>query len=201
MQPSYKLTVSGMMFAIASPEQAKDLSLLKYILKEYADRPVSLDQIRDFFQGDQQQTYQHIYALLNQQFIDINEDESESVVTSVYPSSNLSGELSVDSELVITDDRGLLISYAGFDKSRAEQLSAIASDYMAVAERSRFMEQSASQGSPFVVKIAWQDRELNVYLIYLGGFRCLLSCYSNEVFQNPHLIRFISTLFNRYDYD
>jgi len=190
MQTSYHLTPKGLKYAISSHKKDDAQLLLLFILEKYSNTPISFEKIKCFYQGDKIKTFKQICILLDLQLLkiqDIYTDNNEIIHT----------KPSLDEAFVMSDLNGLVIQYHNFNPAEALQISADAVDLIRVSRRNRDITRTA----PLSVEIAWQDKTITTYHLFLNHFSLLLTCKTKNIFNQELFTPFISYFCNRYNYE
>lgn len=193
MQASYHITQAGLLYAIASVQAEEERCFLLAFLKKNNTSPFSFSDAQAYYEQDTEIAFKQICSLLEQGFIDISDNVAHLPVTQENRPLN--------SEYLLSDLNGLPIRYQGFERTQADQLAAIANDYIRVSRRSLKNYETGKLLSPVSLDIRFHDKDVCILLLHLGNFSCLLTVTDPTSQQQNWLFPFIRSLCNRYDHD
>ncbi len=190
MRTSYHLTPQGLKYVVASKEKNEVRLILMFILQQFSNTAISFDNIQTFYKNDKKKAFKQICYLLDHQLLEIDEDF-------VAPSDISTSKPSFDEDYVITDMNGLVVDYHGYKQHHAQQISIDAIDFIRVSRRNR----ETVVVKPISVETPWQDKTVTTYHLFLKGFSILLSCKTQNIFEQTDFISLISYFCNRYNYE
>ena len=201
MTASYTISKNGIFYCLSSEPDDPLRQMLTFILKNYAGNIFTFPQFTQFFNDNVSVAFKQICSLIENELIDICPEDS--TIQEIACQSDLKSILSTlqDEQFLLTDMSGLLITYQGYEVSKAAQIAATARDYMTISSRNfgALLEQDTQ--SPISVDIIFHNSSLRIYQLNFSNFNCLLATQNPDIYTNLYFINFISYLLNRYDYE
>ena len=206
METSYHITAKGLNHALASSSKDTGQLFLLHIIKKHINEPIMLSDIHRFYKDDKTASFKKIFNMIKLELIDVYDQNSSTQIPNTVSNNNPGNDKTIynifcNNDFVLSDLIGLPIVYNGFNQHQSINISAIAYDIIKASKRSRYETENNEQLKPLSIKTTINDTNIIIYLLYFGGFSCLLTLKDTNSIEESGLINFASFLCNRYNYD
>ena len=202
MTQGYKLNTRGLNYLISSADACAIRHFLLYVLTQSIRQYQTMEQMLAWDGMSNSELTRLVKKMLDLDWLVpvTEEDNKPEDINSKTVLRKLS-ELSSTGNVLLADDKGLVIQSSGFDKQRAEHLAASSARLLAVNEIARQRNTDLYNGQLWYVSMHWGKHLMRAQYICLGALKFILLMEGRAQQDSPEFYNLIAYLFWRYAHE
>ena len=201
MDKKYKVTYSGLVFAISSSDYVSQRLQLLKLLSSSGCGPVSVDKISNCLGMADDTVEQVVENLLAKDFLQLDEMSElsgQNTINDLGGFQLLLETLSINGKAILADAHGLLIASSGYSKSDSEYIASIATNLVAISEQAKLRVKNPIDKNLWNTGLSWGTFRALCVSIFIGTHQYILVVGGLPNLEGDEFLDVIGFLVRRY---
>lgn len=201
MSNAYKLTYSGLVFAISSSENIAQRFHLLNMLSHFGCMSVTPDQLSGLLDCDATTVHQLLSDWLANSYVqklEAGQSAEQNKNNSSEDFHSLLETLSVNGKVILANPHGLKIASSGYSESDSEYIAAIASNLVAISEQAKARIKNPVDKHLWNTGLSWGAFRALCMNIFTGSNQYVLVVGGLPNLEGDEFMNLISLLVRRY---